>query len=172
MTQHVQAEAIEKSNSFEKESISVAEILRAHHAHMLSNANSEGLSKLHPQNLKFFNQSSPNGKMENYDNIVSDDGKMEQNEAIKAFMKMAKMANNYDVVSDDGKMEQNEFIKAFSKVSIKDTIVSNGNDTETSSFSVINSENKVKYYNFLKNYNFLITNIFGHSVKQSVNMTP
>ena len=86
MTQHVQAEAIEKSNSF--------------------------------------------------------------NEAIKAFTKMAKMANNYDFVSDDGKMEQNEFIKAFTKVSIKDTTVSDGNDSESSSFSVINSENKVKNNNF------------------------
>ena len=112
MTQHVQAEAIEKS--------SIADILRAHHAHMLSNMNSEGLSKLHPQNLKFFNQSSPNGKM----------------------------ANNDDVVSDDGKMEQNEFIKAFTKVSIKDTTVSDGNDSESSSFSVIISENKVKNNNF------------------------
>ena len=83
MTQHVQAEAIEK------DSISVAEILRAHHAHMLSNINSEGLSKLHPQNLKFFNQSSPDGKMASNDDVVSDNGKMEQNEAIKAFTKMA-----------------------------------------------------------------------------------
>ena len=145
MTQHVQAEAIEKSNSFEKDSISVAEILRAHHAHMLSNMNSEGLSKLHPQNLKFFNQSSTNGKMANNDNVIPDDGKIEQNEAIKAFTKMAKMANNYDVVSDDGKMDQNEFIKAFTKVSIKDRIVSDGNDTETSTCSVIDSEKKVKF---------------------------
>ena len=154
MTQHVQAEAIEKN------SISVAEILRAHHAHMLSNINSEGLSILHPQNLKFFNQSSTNGKMANNDNVIPDDGKIEQNEAIKAFTKMAKMANNYDVVSDDDKMEQNEFIKAFTKVSLKDTIVSDGNDTDTSSFSIINNENKVKNNNFC--------NTFGHSVKQLV----
>ena len=139
MTQHVQAEAIEK------DSISVAEILRAHHAHMLSNINSEGLSKLHPQNLKFFNQSSPDGKMASNDDVVSDNGKKEQNEAIKAFTKMAKMANNYDVVSDDGKMDQNEFIKAFTKVSIKDRIVSDGNDTETSTCSVIDIEKKVKF---------------------------
>jgi hypothetical protein len=87
-------------------------------------------------------------KMANNDDVVSDDGKMEQNDAIKAFTKMAKMANNYDVVSDDGKMEQNEFIKAFTKVSIKDTTVSDGNDSESSNFGVINSENKVKNNNF------------------------
>ena len=87
--------------------------------------------------------------MANKDEVVFDDGKMEQKEGIKAFIKMAKMANNYDVVPDDGKMEQNEFIKAFSKVSIKDTIVSDGNNTETSSFGVIDSENKVKNNNLL-----------------------
>ena len=137
MTGHVQAEAIEK--------FSHADLLSAH---MLSNASSEFLSKLQQETLDFFNLSISNGKMANNENPVSDDGKMEQNEGIKAFIKMAKMANNYDVVSDDGKMEQNEFIKAFTKVSLKDTIVSDGNDTETSSFSVINSENKVKNNNF------------------------
>ena len=86
--------------------------------------------------------------MANNDEVTSVDGKMEQNEAIKAFTKMAKMANNYDVVSDDGKMDQNEFIKAFKKLSTKDTIVSDGNDSETSSFSVTNSDNKVKNNNF------------------------
>ena len=40
-----------------------------------------------------------------------------------------------------GDIEQYEFIK---DVSTKDTIVSDGNDTETSSFGVINSENEVK----------------------------
>ena len=128
LPQHVQAEAIEKSNSFEKEYINVAEILR----------------RAHIQSLDSVNQSSLNGKKANNDDVVSDDGKMEQNEAIKAFTKTAKMANNLDVASDDGKMEQNEFIKAFTKVSLKDTIVSDGNDSETSAFSVINSENKVK----------------------------
>ena len=86
--------------------------------------------------------------MANKDEVVFDDGKMEQKEGIKAFIKMAKMANNYDVASDDGKMEQNEFIKAFKKLSTKDMFVSDGNDSETSSFSVINSENKVKNNNF------------------------
>ena len=132
MTQNVQAEAIEKSNSFEKDTINVADILR----------------RAFMQSLDSLNQSSPNGKMANNDDVVPDDSKMEQNEAIKAFIKMAKMANNYDVVSDDGKMEQNEFIKAFTKVSIKDTIVPDGNDTKTFSFSVINSKNKVKNNNF------------------------
>ena len=116
MTQHVQTEAIEKLNSFLKEGGNSADPLLAH---MLSNVNSEFLSNmsyLHQQTLDFFNQSSPNDKM----------------------------ANNHEVVSDDGKMEQNEFIKAFTKVSIKDTIVSDGNDMETSSFSITNSENKVK----------------------------
>ena len=87
---------------------------------MLSNASSEFLSKLQQETLDFFNLSISNGKM----------------------------AKKDEVVSDDGKMEQNEFIKAFSKVSIKDTIVSDGNNTETSSFGVIDSENKVKNNNF------------------------
>ena len=43
--------------------------------------------------------------------------------------------------SDHCEMEQYEFIKDFS---IKDSSVSDGNDTETSSFGVINSENEVK----------------------------
>ena len=43
--------------------------------------------------------------------------------------------------SDHCVMEQNEFIK---DVSTKDSSVSDGNDTETSSFGVINSENEVK----------------------------
>ena len=116
MTQLVKTEAIEKLNSFLKEGGNNADPLLAH---MLSNVNSEflsNMSNLHQQFLDFSNQSSTNGKM----------------------------ANNHEVVSDDGKMEQNEFIKAFTKVSLKDTIVSDGNDSETSAFSVINSENKVK----------------------------
>ena len=137
MTGHVQAEAIEK--------FSKADLLCAH---MLSNASSEFLSELKQETLDFFNLSISNGKIANKVEVASDDCKMEQNEAIKAFTKMAKMANNYDVVSDDGKLEQNEFIKAFKKVSIKDTIVSDGNASKTSYFSVINSENKVKNNNF------------------------
>ena len=137
LTGHVQAERIEKFSN--------ADLLCAH---MLSNASSEFLSKLQQETLDFFNLSISNGKMANNDEVTSVDGKMEQNEAIKAFTKMAKMANNYDVVSDDGKMDQNEFIKAFKKLSTKDTIVSDGNDSETSSFSVTNSDNKVKNNNF------------------------
>jgi hypothetical protein len=126
LTQHVQAEAIEKSNAFEKLGSDIADLLQNAgkmdllRAQMLSNVNPEFLCNLHQQTLDFFNQASPNGKM----------------------------ANNDEVVSDDGKMEQNEFIKAFTKVSIKDTIVSDGNDTETFTFGVINSENKVKNINF------------------------
>ena len=137
LTGHVQAEAIEKFSN--------ADLLCAH---MLSNASSEFLSKLQQETLDFFNLSISNNKMANKDEVVFDDGKMEQKEGIKAFIKMAKMANNYDVASDDGKMEQNEFIKAFKKLSTKDMFVSDGNDSETSSFSVINSENKVKNNNF------------------------
>jgi hypothetical protein len=42
--------------------------------------------------------------------------------------------------SDDGEMGQYEYIKDFST---KVTIVSDGNDTETFTLSVINSENEV-----------------------------
>ena len=45
------------------------------------------------------------------------------------------------VVLGLGDIEQHEFIE---DVSTKDIIVSDGNDTETSSFGVIHSENEVK----------------------------
>ena len=91
------------------------------------------------------------------DEVVLDDGTMEQNESIKASTKVVVSDGNvtetFSVDINNGviffnQMEQNKFINAFTKVSLKDVIVSDGNDTETSSFGVINSENKVKNYNF------------------------
>ena len=56
-------------------------------------------------------------------------------------------------VSDDGEMGQYEFIKDFSA---KVTIVSDGNDTETFTLSVINSENQVMKSRFIVIVGYLV----------------
>ena len=66
-----------------------------------------------------------------------------QAEAIEESHSSEKEASKLDIkieASDDGEMGQYEFIKDFST---KVTIVSDGNDTETFTISVTNSENEV-----------------------------
>ena len=132
MTQHAQAEAIEKSNFFEKKDADIY-LLKTQ---MLSNANPEFLSKLRHQTLEFLNQSS--AQMANNDEFLLD--AMKQNESIKAFTK--------DSTKDKIILLDGNVVETFSTT--KDGIIFlDGNATETFSFSTDNSENEVKKKIFL-----------------------